>query len=98
PERLEEAAQHSLSLPGYEPGVTRLQPGHRSHMDRALADRKRRFLDRLGARGMRMAGAGEVLCRTAKFHQNRSFMNHFTGFDADDVHAEHAIGFRICEN
>src|SRR5581483_11917471 len=47
---------------------------------------------------MRVAGAGEILRRTAKFHQNRSFVNHFTGFDADDMHAEHAIGLRICEN
>src|SRR6185437_2631627 len=26
------------------------------------------------------------------------FVNHFAGLDADDVHAQHAIGLRICEN
>ena len=67
-------------------------------MDGPLADRKRGFLDRFRARRMRVAGARQILGGTAEFHQNRGFMDHFAGFAADNVHAEHAIGLRICEN
>ena len=67
-------------------------------MDRALADRKRGFLDGLRTGRMGMTGARQVLGRAAEFHQDGGFMDHFAGFAADDVHAEHPIGFGICEN
>src|SRR6516162_1517240 len=67
-------------------------------MDRALADCKRRFLDGLRAGRMGVAGTRQVLGRAAKFHQHRSFVDHFAGFNAYDVNAEHPIAFRICEN
>src|SRR6266511_4561083 len=73
-------------------------PGYGSHMDGAFADRKRGFLDGFRAGRMGMAGARQILGGTTKLHQNAGFMNHFAGFAADDVHAEHAIGLRICEN
>ncbi len=47
---------------------------------------------------MRVAGARQILGGTAEFHQNRGFVDHFAGFAADNVHAEHPIGLRICEN
>ncbi|MHC2739768.1 hypothetical protein ACVMFA_005545 [Bradyrhizobium liaoningense] len=47
---------------------------------------------------MGVAGAREILRTAAEFHENAGFMDHFAGFAADDVHAEHAIGLRICEN
>src|SRR3569832_516852 len=67
-------------------------------MDGPLADRKRGFLDGLRASRMRMASTGEIFGTATKFHQNRCFMDHFTGLAPDDVHTEHAIRFRICEN
>src|SRR3569623_1025628 len=67
-------------------------------MDGPLADRKRSLLDRLRASRMRMAGAGEIFRAAAKLHEIGRFVDHFPGFAADDVHAEHAIRFRICEN
>ena len=67
-------------------------------MDGAFADRKRGFLDGFRAGRMGMAGPRQIFGRTTKLHQNGSFMDHFAGFAADDVHAEHAIGFRIREN
>src|SRR5215207_10802459 len=72
--------------------------GYRSHMDGAFADRKRGFLDRFRAGRMGMAGARQIFGGTAKLHENAGFMNHFAGFAADDVHAEYAVGLRICEN
>src|SRR5215212_11222189 len=72
--------------------------GYGSHMDGAFADRKRGFLDRFRAGRMGMAGACQILGGTAKLDENAGFMNHFAGFAADDVYAEHAIGLRICEN
>src|SRR5215216_3195083 len=72
--------------------------GYGSHMDGAFADRKRGFLDGFRARRMGMARARQVFGGTAKLHQNAGFMNHFAGFAADDVHAEHAVGLRICED
>src|SRR5215207_10429959 len=72
--------------------------GYRSHMDGAFADRKRGFLDRFRAGRMGMAGACQILGGTAELHENAGFMNHFAGFAADDVHAEHAIGLRIGED
>ena len=61
-------------------------------MDGPLADRKRGFLDGLGARGMRVACSRQILGGTAELHQNAGFMDHFAGFAADNVHAEYAIG------
>src|SRR6185312_86709 len=72
--------------------------GRRSHMDGPLADRKRGFLDCLRAGWMGVAGTREILGGTAEFYKNTSFMDHFAGFAADNVHAEHAICLRICEN
>ena len=69
----------------------------RSHMDGPLADRKRGFLDRFGARGMRMTCSRQILGGTAELHQNGSFMDHFAGFAADNMHTKHAICLRICE-
>src|SRR5438552_1995392 len=68
------------------------------HMDGPLADCKRGFLDGFRAGRMRVAGAREVFRAAAEFHENTGFMDHFAGLDADNVHAEHAIGLRICEN
>ena len=67
-------------------------------MYRALADCKRGFLDGFGTGRVGVAGAGQVLGGTAKLHQHRGFVDHFAGLAADNVHAEHPIRFRICEN
>ena len=67
-------------------------------MDRALANRKRGFLDGFRAGRVGMAGARQILGGAAKLHQNGGFMDHFAGFAADNMHAEHPIGLRICEN
>src|SRR5437899_12404513 len=67
-------------------------------MDRALTNRKRRFLDSFRTSRMGMTSAREILGGTAKLHQYRGFVDHFAGFAADDMHAKHPIGFRICEN
>ena len=67
-------------------------------MYRALADCKRCFLDGLGPGRVGMAGARQILGGTAKLHQNSRFVDHFAGLAANNVHAEHPIGFRICEN
>ena len=67
-------------------------------MDRALADCKRGFLDGFRTGRMGMAGAREILGGTAELHQNGGFVDHFTGFAADNVHAEHPVSLRICEN
>src|SRR5271170_1446669 len=69
-----------------------------SHMDRTLANCKRRFLDGLRTGRMGMARARQILGRATKFHQDRRFMDHFTGFAADNVDAEDPIRLRICEN
>src|SRR5438128_1030557 len=76
------------------PGCT----GYGSHMDGAFADRKRGFLDGFRAGRMGMTCACQIFGGAAKFHQDAGFMDHFAGFAADDVHAEHAVGLRICEN
>ena len=67
-------------------------------MDGAFADRKRGFLDGFRAGRMGVTRACQIFGRTAKLHQNAGFMDHFAGFAADNVHTEHAIGLRICEN
>ena len=67
-------------------------------MDGPLADCKRSLLDGLRPGRMRVAGAREIFRTAAKLHENAGFMDHFAGFSADNVHAEHAIGLRICEN
>ena len=67
-------------------------------MDGPLADCKRGFLDGLGAGRMRVAGAGDIFRTATELHENAGLMDHFAGLDADDVHAEHAIGLRIREN
>src|SRR5438105_2704320 len=72
--------------------------GYGSHMDGAFADRKRGLLDGFRAGRMGMTRARQIVRRTAKLHQNAGFVDHFAGFAADDVHAKHAIGLRICEN
>src|SRR2546421_8291245 len=72
--------------------------GYGSHMDGAFADRKRGLLDGFRAGRVSMARARQIFGRTTKLHQDAGFMDHFAGFAADDVHAEHAIGLRICEN
>src|SRR5580700_4709570 len=80
-----------MSSPPYLP------PG-RSHMDRALANRKRGLLDRFRTGRVGMAGPRQILGGTAKFHQYCRFMDHFAGLAADNMHAEYPIGLRICEN
>ena len=67
-------------------------------MDGALADRKRGFLDGFRTGRMGMAGARQILGGTAELHQYGGFVDHFAGLAADNVHAEHPVGFRICEN
>src|SRR5215207_1020421 len=65
------------------------------HMDGALLDRERRFLDRLGERRMGVAGAGDVLGRRAELHRDRAFHYEVARLRPDDVDAEHPIGCRI---
>src|SRR5690348_2415942 len=72
--------------------------GAGSHMDRSLADRKRGFLDGFRAGGMRVTSPCQIFCGATKFHQYGRFMDHFAGLAADDMHAKHPIGLRICEN
>src|SRR5438046_3678228 len=76
------------------PGCT----GYGSHMDGALADRKRGFLDGFRTCRVGMARARQIFGGAAKLHQNAGFMDHFAGFAADDVYAEHPVRLRICEN
>src|ERR1700736_4312514 len=44
---------------------------------------------------MGVAGARDVLGRRAELHGDRRFGNHVPGVDAEDVHAEHAVAFRV---
>src|SRR6185369_11877388 len=85
-------------IPAYSTMLYPVCTGCISHMDGAFADRKRGFLDRFRARRVSMACARQIFGGAAEFHQNAGFMDHFAGFAADDVHAEHAVGLRICEN
>ena len=64
-------------------------------MNRALGDRQRRFLHRLGQRRMGVAGARDVLGRGAELHRDRGLRDHVAGVGADDVHAEHAVGLGV---
>jgi hypothetical protein len=77
PERLKQAAQHRCQL--YP-----ARAGCRSHMDGPFADCKRRLLNRFRTRRMGVAGARQILGRTTEFHENSRFMDHFTGFAADN--------------
>src|SRR5215208_2824601 len=61
------------------------------HMDRALADRESCFLDRLGQRRMRVAGAGDVFGGCAEFHRHRRFCDQIARIGSEDMHTEHAI-------
>src|SRR6201991_1837339 len=72
--------------------------GRRSHMDGALADRKRSFLDSLGTGWMSMTGAVEILRSSTKLHQYGCFVDHFARFSPDNMDTEHAISLRIREN
>ena len=45
-----------------------------------------------------MAGARQILGRAAEFHQHRRFVDHLAGAEADDVHAEHAVGLLVGED
>ena len=74
------------------------KPQRESHMDRALADRKRSFLDGLRTGRMGMTSARQILGGPAKLHQHRGFVDHFAGLAADNMHAKHPIALRICEN
>src|SRR6185437_9464526 len=67
-------------------------------MNRALGDRHGGFLDRLGQRRMRVAGAGDVLGGSAEFHGDDGFGDHVAGVGADEVHAEHAVGLGVGED
>ena len=76
----------------------RFGSGRDLHMDGALADCKRSFLDGLRAGRVRVTGAGEIFRAAAELHEHAGFMDHLAGLAPDDVHTEHAIGLRICEN
>src|SRR5258705_8771221 len=76
----------------------RPSPVRRSHMDRALADRKRRFLDGFRTSRMGMASAREILGVTAKLHQYGGFVDHFARFTARYMDANQPIRPRISEN
>ena len=53
------------------------------------------LFDRFRERGVGMAGAGQILGRTAKFHQNRDFMDQFTGHGADNMGPQHPVAAGI---
>src|SRR5580704_4342544 len=44
---------------------------------------------------MGVAGAGDVLGRGAEFHGDRRLADHVAGVGAENVHAEHAVGFGV---
>ena len=67
-------------------------------MDGAFANRKRGFFHRFRAGRVGVAGPRQILGGTAKLHQYRGFMDHFAGFPADNVNAQHPVSLRICEN
>jgi len=67
-------------------------------MDGAFANRKRGFFHRFRASRMGVAGPREIFRGTAKLHQNSGFVDHFACFPADNMHAKHPVGLRICEN
>src|SRR5579864_388974 len=67
-------------------------------MDRALADCKRGLLDGFRTGGVSMTGTRQIFRSATELHQYGCFMNHLAGFAADDMHAKHPIGLRICEN
>ena len=47
---------------------------------------------------MGVAGARDVLGRSAKLHGDRRLRDHGLGVGAENVHAEHAVGFGIGED
>src|SRR5258705_10632161 len=76
----------------------RPSPLRRSHMDRALADRKRRFLDGFRTSRMGVAGAREILGGTAELHQYGGVGDSFSRFTAGYMNHQHPIGLRILRN
>ena len=48
--------------------------------------------------GCGVAGAGEIFRRAAEFHQHRRLVDHLAGAEADDMHAEHAVGRLVGED
>ena len=48
--------------------------------------------------GWGMAGARDVFSGRAEPHRHRRLRDHVAGIRADDMHAEHAVGFGVGEN
>ncbi len=67
-------------------------------MDGPLIDGEGSLAHRLRKRWMRMAGAGEILRRTAKFHQNHGFSDQFSSACAQDMDAQHLVARRVGQN
>ena len=67
-------------------------------MDGAFANRKRGFFHRFRAGRVGVTGPRQILGGTTEFHQNSGFVDHFAGFAADDMNAQHTVCLRICEN
>ena len=64
-------------------------------MNCALGDRQRCFLHGLGQRRVGVAGARDVLGRSAELHSHSGFRDHVAGVGADDVDAEHPVGLGV---
>ena len=47
---------------------------------------------------MSVAGPGQILGGTAKFHQNRDFVDQFAGHGANDMGPQHPVGAGIGED
>lgn len=64
-------------------------------VDRLAETRECRLLERLGERGVSVAGARNVLGAGRVFHRERALGNHLTRVGAHDVDAEHAVGLLL---
>jgi len=64
-------------------------------VDGAAVDGEGRFLHRLAQGRVGVAGAGDVLGRSAELDRQCRFGNHRAGVGADDVAAEHLIGLGV---
>ena len=70
----------------------------RSDMDCPPLYGERRFLDRLGQRGMGVTSASDVLGGSAEFDRQRRFRDHRPGVRSNDMDANHAVGRGVGQN
>ena len=67
-------------------------------IDRPAVDRQRGLFDRFRQRRMGVAGAGDVFRAGAEVHRGGGFGDQVARLGAENVNAQHAVGFRVGED